>query len=124
MEIFGVDSLDGWLIDDASESVRPQHMPQRQQYIAPPQTEMSESDLINEFLNRFHSQAHSKEQDSHHHDHHERIQFLEKQNTELLGHIESLLNRNKMLDEHAQKLSAQLEDLRAEYFNLMKKYQS
>lgn len=103
LEIFGLDNLDDYIIDDP---VSPD--------VSRKMSDMTDSDLFNQLLQRFHQQAHSKEGHHHHHDHHERIDSLQIQVEKLFERNENLMARNDRLAESCDNLRSDNDRLRKE----------
>lgn len=104
-EIFGIDSLEEYVIKSTHES-------------STPLNDMTDSDLFNQLLNRFHQQAHSGENEHHHHDHHERIEALQKKVDSLFERNNSLMERNDQLWEENNRLRSQIDSYRSEIDSL------
>lgn len=83
-EIFGLGSLDDYLIDSRQPEALTKNL-----------EEMSDSEIFGQLLNRLHDQAHKKNGDAeHHHEHHEHIAHLENRNATISQHIDTLATRN------------------------------
>ena len=98
MNIFGLDSLDDYMVDDTPRAV----------------AELTEGDLIKQLLNRFHAQAHSADNADHHRAHHERIDTLEQQLAAMIERLDFLLRHNETLSARNDALSARCDELRDE----------
>lgn len=110
MDLFGLNSLDGYILDENPHTSESQ---------AKSIDEMSESDLFNRLMSRFHEQAHQKDLSAEHHQgHHSRITALEEANAKLLERIDSLLERNDRLASSNDALRKEIDSLRNELFRL------
>ncbi len=108
MQIFGLDTLEGYMIDDVPRAV----------------AELTEGDLIKQLLNRFHAQAHSAENTDHHRAHHERIDTLEQQLAAMIERLDFLLRHNETLASRNDALAARCDELRDEVDRLRREKHS
>lgn len=79
MEIFEIDSLDGYLVDDEPEVV------------VPPHTHVSDStDVVAQLLNHFHELAHQRDKAGHDAETEARLDFLIRRNDRLSERVDDL----------------------------------
>lgn len=95
-EIFELDSLDDYIIDDYTESVVPPHT----------HAPSEQNDSLTQLLNHFHDLAHQKEREHH------------GQEPDLSARIDFLSRRNDRLSERVDDLREEIDRLRSENLHL------
>lgn len=100
-EIFELDSLDEYMIEEAPEIVIPQHSH------VPPHTHSTEqSDSITQFLNHFHDLAHQRDK------------ATSTPDADTIARIDFLMKRNDRLSDRVDDLRDEVDKLREENLRL------